>query len=596
MEEEFCLHPWAQALARLYAPTFESPSRLARRRQQNHKLTCRPNHWHLNVSTGPLRLLLAVTLAISGVGANYAVASTETGTVNAFSNNAEFSAVAAGKTADSSSNWSHRSRGGTLSSLSCSQSSITGSSDVACTVTLSAAAANGSLAVSLSSNDSAVTVPSTVTVPAGATSAGFTATVSAVTTAQNATLTASASRSTQTYTIALGAAEPGLNLSSTSLDFGSVTVNTSSASLLVTLTSSGTAPLTINSAVLTGAGFSESGASFPVTLNPGQTATLAVLFDPTVTGTASGTITISDNASPSVAAISLSGTGLATAGVLNGLSCATKSLTGAGSDACLVTLSAAAGSGGLAVSLSSSDSAVTVPSAISVPAGDTSAGFMATISAVTTAQNVTLAASAGGVSKTLALQLNAAVPTLSINISSVAFGDVTINTAANQSVTFSSSGSAAVTVSSAKVAGTGFSLSGMTFPVTLTPGQSAALNVVFDPTTTGSVSGQVTISSNSSTNPTATVTLSATGVAATYQVNLAWTAPTSSPDPVAGYNVYRAPSGTGSYQLLGSTLSTVTTYVDSNVQTGLSYDYVVKSVDSSGVESTSSNTTTAKIP
>jgi Cep192 domain 4 len=596
MDEDFCLPPWTQVLARIYASTFESPSRLARRRQQNQKLTCRPNHWHLNLSIGPLRFVLAVALLVSGVSAHNAFAAAEIGALDASSHNVEFSTVAVGQRAGSSSNWSHRSRGPALSSVACSQSSITGSGGVACAVTLSAAAASGGLAVSLSSNDSAVTVPPTVTVPAGATSAGFTATVSSVTIAQSATLTASVSRNTRTYTIALGAAGPGLNLSSTSLDFGSVTLNTRSNLQSVTLTSSGTTPLIINSAVLTGAGFSVSGTSFPVTLNPGQTATLAVFFDPTVAGTAGGTITISDNASPSAAAISLSGIGLATAGVLNGVSCASKSLTGSGSDACSVTLSAAAGSGGLAVSLSSTDSAVAVPSAVSVPAGATSAGFTAAVSAVTTVQNATLTASAGGVSKTLALQLNAAVPTLSINTSSVAFGDITINTAANQSVTFSSSGSAAVTVSSAKVAGTGFSLSGMTFPVTLTPGQSAALNVAFDPTTTGSVSGQVTISSNSSTNPTATVSLSAVGVAATYQVNLAWTAPTSSPDPVAGYDVYRAPSGTGSYQLLGSALSTLTTYVDSNVQTGLSYDYVIKSVDSSGVESASSNTTTAKIP
>jgi hypothetical protein len=36
--------------------------------------------------------------------------------------------------------------------------------------------------------------------------------------------------------------------------------------------------------------------------------------------------------------------------------------------------------------------------------------------------------------------------------------------------------------------------------------------------------------------------------------------------------------------------------VDSNVQSGQSYDYIVKSVDSSGVESTSSNQAAATIP
>ncbi|HEV2132925.1 MAG TPA: hypothetical protein VGR47_01555, partial [Terracidiphilus sp.] len=83
-------------------------------------------------------------------------------------------------------------------------------------------------------------------------------------------------------------------------------------------------------------------------------------------------------------------------GTLSGLSCTTNTFTGSGSDTCTVTLSAGAGTGGLAVSFSSSNSAVTVPASVTVPAGATSAGFTATVSAVATAQNATLTASAGG--------------------------------------------------------------------------------------------------------------------------------------------------------------------------------------------------------
>ena len=66
----------------------------------------------------------------------------------------------------------------------------------------------------------------------------------------------------------------------------------------------------------------------------------------------------------------------------------------------------------MSVGLTSSNAAVTVPATVVVPANATSAGFTATVTSVTTAQSVTLTASAGGVSKTFALQLNAAVPTL----------------------------------------------------------------------------------------------------------------------------------------------------------------------------------------
>ena len=69
-----------------------------------------------------------------------------------------------------------------------------------------------------------------------------------------------------------------------------------------------------------------------------------------------------------------------------------------------------------------------MPATVVVPANASSAGFTATVSSVTTAQAVTLTASAGGVSKSFALQLNAAVPTLTISPGSLAFGNVTVNT------------------------------------------------------------------------------------------------------------------------------------------------------------------------
>ena len=78
----------------------------------------------------------------------------------------------------------------------------------------------------------------------------------------------------------------------------------------VTLTSSGTDPLTISAASITGTGFGESGISGPVTLNPGQTAMLTISFDPATAGPFSGSVTIGSNATRQ-ATISLSGTGQA---------------------------------------------------------------------------------------------------------------------------------------------------------------------------------------------------------------------------------------------------------------------------------------------
>jgi hypothetical protein len=209
---------------------------------------------------------------------------------------------------------------------------------------------------------------------------------------------------------------------------------------------------------------------------------------------------------------------------------------------------------------------------------------------------VTLTASAKGVAETFALQLGASVPTLSIEATSIAFGNVVLNSPATQSLTLSSTGIAPVTVSAATVTGTGFTASGVTFPLTLNPNQTATLSVQFDPTVAGAATGQLTITSNSSTGTYAVVSLSGTGAATAYEVNLTWDAPTSSPDPVAGYDVYRSPSGASSYVQLNSSVVAQAAYTDTSVQAGQTYDYIVESVDASGVTSVPSNMAGVTLP
>ena len=388
---------------------------------------------------------------------------------------------------------------------------------------------------------------------------------------------------------------PTLTVSPGSLSFGNVTVNTASTQP-VTLTSTGTAPVTINSTALSGKGFTISGANFPVTLNPTQAVTLNVQFDPTTAGAVTGQLTIRSNSSTNgTVIISLTGTGMVPV-ALSALSCSNASFTGFGSDTCTVTLIGAAGTGGVSVALASSNAAVTVPASVVVPANASSAGFTATVLPVTTGQAVTLTASSGGVSRSFVLQLNAAVPTLTISPASLAFGDVTVNKPLTLPVTLTSTGTASVTINSAALSGTGFTVSGATFPVTLNPSLGITLDVQFDPTTPGAVTGQLTIKSNSSTNGTVVIILTGTGETVSYQVDLSWEAPISSADPVAGYNIFRSTGGSSAYQLLNSSLDTQTTYVDGNVQSGQTFDYIVKSVDASGVESTPSNQIVVTIP
>ena len=186
-----------------------------------------------------------------------------------------------------------------------------------------------------------------------------------------------------------------------------------------------------------------------------------------------------------------------------------------------------------------------------------------------------------------------ATATLSLNSTSVAFGSVRVHTSATQSLTLTSVGTAPVTISDATATGEGFTMSGITLPVRLNPGQTMILNVQFNPSTTGTTTGQVRITSNSSTNGTVEIGLSGTGTS--HQVDLSWNAPMSS-DPIAGYRIYRSSDGGASFQLISPTLVIQTSFSDVQVQSGLTYHYVVKSIDSQGVESAPSNLTSVTIP
>ena len=99
----------------------------------------------------------------------------------------------------------------------------------------------------------------------------------------------------------------------------------------MTLTSSGTAALTHQLGNADGHRLHDDGRDFPGTLNPGQTATLQVTFDPATSGAETGSILITSNATTNpTATVTLSGTGDSTAGALSALACSNIVLHGSG--------------------------------------------------------------------------------------------------------------------------------------------------------------------------------------------------------------------------------------------------------------------------
>ena len=474
----------------------------------------------------------------------------------------------------------------TIGAISCKSTSITGSLADPCSVSLSSTAPTGGVAVTLASSSTKVAVPAGITVPAGAAAASFTAEIAAVGTAQTATISAAANGSAKSIALQLRPSAAALALSASSLSFGDVAVGTSVAKS-VTLTSTGTAPVTIKSDSITGTGFSVSGGSFPATLNPGQALVLTVQFNPTTAGSTTGQLVISSSTATSV--VSLSGSGSKTVPGVSALSCDSTSITGSAADSCKVTLSGSAPKAGVTVALISSSTKLTVPASVTIPATATSATFTANAAAVSTAQSVKLTASSGNTSRSISLQLNPASAQLSINATTISFGAIVVNHQTTQIVTLTSTGKAAVTVKSASVTGAGFSLSPVTLPATLNPGQTLLLTLIYSPTTTGSQNGQLTIVSNSSTNPTVTLALS--GTSNPHRVTLNWNSPSAT---VSNYKVYRANAGSGVFAKLATVSQT--TYTDATVLSGKSYEYYVTSVGSTGIESKPSNITSVTIP
>jgi hypothetical protein len=287
----------------------------------------------------------------------------------------------------------------------------------------------------------------------------------------------------------------------------------------------------------------------------------------------------------------------APAAVLNGFSCASTFVMGPASVNCAVTLSSAAPSGGLAVALTSGNPDVVVPQMVTVPPGASSTGFTVTVSSVPSAQTASVTASANGIAENVTLRLSVAGPLLAVNATAVPFGNVTLSTPATQSILLQSVGSEPVSVNLVTLTGLGFSMENVGLPLTLVPGQSAILNVVFTPTLLGPATGLLTISSDSVNGNSTVVSLSGTGSSSTtYAVALTWDASASPSDPVAGYRVYRTADGY-SYELLNSSGgTTATTFTDGTVQNGASYTYYVTSVDSTGVESGPSNMFAVTIP
>ena len=197
------------------------------------------------------------------------------------------------------------------------------------------------------------------------------------------------------------------------------------------------------------------------------------------------------------------------------------------------------------------------------------------------------------VSNAAVLTVNTPTYVLTVNPSTLSFGNVNVSTTTSQNVTVENSGTGNVTLSGLAASGAGFNASGIASGTVLAPGHSATLAVTFSPAVSGSVTGTITIGSNT-TSGAKLISVSGTGTApATHAVTLTWSASSS---VVVGYNVYVSTvSGTGYSKLTASPVS-VLNYVDGGLTVAQTRYYVVTSVNSAGTESAFSSEVSANVP
>jgi len=376
-----------------------------------------------------------------------------------------------------------------LQGVSISPTSVQGGGAATGTVTLTGVAPTGGVAVALASSDPSASIPVAITVNAGSASAAFAIGTTGVATQTTVTISATAGGTTKSATLTIVAPTvQSLSVNPASIGGGGGGDATATITLTgfagpngtgVSLSSSSSAA-TVPATAIVAAG--QNSGTFTITTSAVGTSTGAV-------------ITASVNGSSQTTTLTIAPATLAQ------LSLTPSSVAGGNPSMGTVTLSGKAFTGGLTVSLSSSDKTVVVPTSMTIAAGKSEASFQVATKVVAAQKSVTISATSGSITRSAALSV--VLPTLaSISVTPTAMpggqsamGTVTLNGPAplvGTTVKLTSSSKSAIVPASVKV------VSGKT-SATFTI-KSAAVPVQAIATLTGSC-GAVSLTANLTVNP-----------------------------------------------------------------------------------------------
>jgi hypothetical protein len=300
-------------------------------------------------------------------------------------------------------------------------------------------------------------------------------------------------------------ASPAVNLTSTNLAFGSQLENTSSGQQNVTLTNTGSATLNISN-ITASKDYSQTNTCGSQVLSSGN-CTISVTFQPTITGTDNGTVTISDNASGGSQTIPLTGSGVAAAPVA---SLSTTSMnfgnqqvnTSSSSQPVKLTNTGNASLSIQSIVTSGDYAATSCPSFLGINASCTMNVTFTPTATGTRSGSINVTDNAGGSPQVVSLTgVGTApnAPAVTLSTTNLSFGNQLVNTtSASQTVTLTNTGTATLSISSMVTSG---DFAASSCPSALAPNTPCTISVTFTPTATGTRTGSITITDNASGSP-----------------------------------------------------------------------------------------------
>jgi hypothetical protein len=331
--------------------------------------------------------------------------------------------------------------------------------------------------------------------------------------AQTASLTVSGTVNSSASLTGTGVM-PQATLSPSSLSFGNQRVGTVSAPQLVTVTNTGTVSLFVNGVSFSGSYQVTNNCSSGV-LAVGASCTMSVVFAPTNGGASTGTLTPGGTLSATPSSVSLSGTGSATIGsiVPSGLTFGNQNMATTSTVQTLTLTSI----GNVPINLSgiqaTGDFAQTNNCGTSLASGSncTIAVTFTPTAHGARSGTITVSGDFTGAAPSATLSGNGTTPTASWASASLSYANQLVGSASSsQSVTLTNSGDGPLTITAITTTGDFGQTNNCSSA--LNPGASCTISVSFTPSATGSRSGTLSLTSNSSVavNP---ITLSGTGVA-----------------------------------------------------------------------------------